>query len=253
MFSVEAAVNAYVQANASIREPDGKWHPSSIFACDRKALYERRGVEQTNPKDDRSGRVLFIGSRWHEIVQAAVIEHVKDADQVLTEVPVELPELNIVGHADQLIRFGDVWELEEYKSISSNGFRYLKGPKPEHVSQAYTYMYALRTQGVPTDEGGLRKPIPPLGDSLTTVRFVYISKDDLKIAEYVVPWDPAFEAVLRQKVTTLDRYVADPISLPPRLPLEKGKKNWLCAGYCEFRDRCWQVDATEVAPGEDIW
>lgn len=258
-FTVAGALDAYVQANASIREPDQKWHPSSIFSCARKAIYEYRGEEQSNPKDARSGRVLFVGTQWHEIVQAAVNAH-GEVDEVYTEVPIDLPDLNIVGHADQLVRIGDRWELLEFKSISSRGFSYLKGqPKPEHVEQAMVYLYAIRTAGAPDHNGWVmdehgNSNIPPLGDALDRVRFVYISKDDLRIAEFTVHFTPEMEQSMRDRIALLNVYAEDPLSLPPRLPLEKGgKKNWLCAGYCEFRDRCWNVDAKEVPPDPDIY
>jgi len=246
-FSAMAALDRYVEANASIREPDQKWHPSSIFACDRKAIYEYRGVEHSNPRTERSKRVLYIGTRWHEIVQAAIREH-SGADEVHTEVPIDFPFLNIVGHADVLQRFGSRWELTEVKSISSRAFKYLNAPKPDHVLQAMTYAYVLREIGAPTVLLDRR-----LGNALDSVRFVYCSKDDLQIAEFMLPWNDAYKNQIEAKIAALDTYALDPLSLPPRLPLEKGKKNWLCADYCEFRDRCWNVDATEVAPDPDIF
>lgn len=259
-FNVTAALDAHVARLSPPREPDGKWHPSGMFGCARKAIYELRGTEQSDPRSARSKRVLFVGSRWHEIVQAAV-EQEGNVDEVHTEVPISVPELNIVGHADQLVRRGDRWEMEEYKTISSRAFGYLKGePKPEHVEQAMTYLWALREYGatIPAHLSIVAfvheipaVTIPPLGDALDRIRFVYISKDDLRIEEFVVHWDPEFEQRIRDRVALLDSFRADPASLPPRLPLERGKRNWLCRDYCEYRTRCWDIDGEGTAAKEE--
>lgn len=244
-----------------------------MFGCARKAIYELRGVPHSDPRTARSRRILFVGSRWHEIVQAAV--EGADLDEVYTEVRIDIPELNITGHADQLVRRGDHWEMEEYKSISSRGFTFLKGaPKPEHVEQAMIYLWALRTKGtyVNDDEAhgrvfrnenetlrreagqpAIDRFIPPLGDALDRIRFVYISKDDLRTDEFIVHWEPEMEQRIRERVAQLDTFRFDDAALPERLPLEKGgRKNWLCRDYCEFRTKCWDVDGegTAVASGQ---
>ena len=254
-FNVTAALDAHVERLSPPSEPDGKWHPSAMFGCARKAIYELRGIEQSDPRDTRSKRVLFVGSRWHEIVQAAV-EDSPLLDEVYTEVRIDVPELNITGHADQLVRRGDRWEMEEFKSISSRGFSFLKGePKPEHIEQAMVYLWALRTKGVECPdhdpELGCERAcvnLPSLGDALDRVRFVYISKDDLRIAEFVVHWTPEWEQRIRDRVALLDGFRHDPIALPARLPLENGKRNWLCKSYCEFRTRCWDFDPGVIEP-----
>lgn len=274
-FSVRAALDRYVAEKSPPRPPDGKYHPSGMFSCARKTIYELRGTQETDPRDERSHRVLFVGSRWHEIVQAAVESH-GGADEVYTEVPVDVPELNITGHADQLVRLGDRWELQEFKSISSRGFSFLKGAaKPEHVEQASVYLWGLRNRGasvpnrntpggyhlhppstdrIPNTSGGCScgkfaySEIPPLGDKLDRIRFVYISKDDLRIEELLVFWTPDMERQIKERIAYLDKYRNDPVglSLPPRLPVDaKGKRNWLC-NYCPFATRCWDVDPAEL-------
>lgn len=269
-FSVTAALDQYVEAHASIHEPDGHLHPSALFGCDRKTVYEMRSTPETNPRDARSKRTLFVGTKWHEIVQAALLEGIAprvaaellaeiraNVDECYIEVPIEVPELNIAGHADALVRIGDQWELIEIKSISSMGFNY-GIPKPEHIMQAATYMMGIRDHGATVTRIGLPLVISPLGDKLDRIRMVYVSKDDLRIHEEFVEWSAQREQEIRDRATTVAEYIADPLSLPPRMPFGKPTKTnptgryWLC-GYCPFLDKCYDHDPDEVLPDPDVW
>lgn len=241
-FNVRSALDRYIGANQSIREPDGKWHPSGLFGCERQAIYDIRGTEPTDERDPRSKRILYTGTTFHEIVQAAVAAD-PGVDFAHTEVTIDVPELNIAGHADQLLRFPDgSWELQEYKTISPKGMEYGL-PKPEHIGQARAYLYALRYYGSPPG-------IPPLRDDLTAVRITYISRDDMRVEEFVIEADPAWEAEFEDKLDRLERYRADTIALPPRLPdeVKRGKRQraWLCT-YCPYLTRCWGQDPEGVA------
>ena len=71
-FTVEAALDDHVAALEIPRLPDGKWHPSSIFGCDRKAIYEVRGTTPTNPPNAGSRRTFRIGHIFHSFLQDAV-------------------------------------------------------------------------------------------------------------------------------------------------------------------------------------
>lgn len=208
----------------------------------------------------------------HEIVQRAMVEDAR-ATAVYNEVAVDIPALSITGHCDTLLQFSDdEYELLEFKSISPKGMNYGDLPKKEHVSQARTYAYGLRHVGGVAHVDYCDRPdgaictykndtfpvpvctaIPPLGDKLQRIRIAYFNRDDLEIREFVLPVDEEWERDLEAKIARLNRYLADAREddfavLPPRLPLERGKKNWLCQSFCQFRTRCWNLD-TE---GEDL-
>ncbi len=254
-FSIAAAIDQYIAAHSSIREPDGLWHPSSISGCQRKAVYEVRGVEPTDPPTAKQARILFLGSRFHEIVQEAV--KLAHGDRVYTEVRILVPELNVTGAADQLIlaeQPDGTFELQEFKTIKEWAFRKLTEPKDDHVRQQMHYMFALREHGGTADDGRI---VEPLGDRLTQARFTYIEKQTFDTREFVVPWDPAWEADIRRTVDDLEAYKGDPLSLPPRLPTDaKGKKSWMCDwgwGRCQFYSRCWEQDGEGTPPDPDVW
>lgn len=264
MFTAATSVDNWIETVASIREPDGKWHPSSLFTCERQAVYEVRGTPPSNDKDNRNKRILHLGTTWHQVIQRAIAADPRIVS-VYIEVPAEDDWYNISGHADAVALYEDgTWELFEIKSAGlfqwkkiANGEKTKgipAGPKPDHIGQARTYAYALRKNGFteehPTDfvyEDGWER-VPPLGDLLRTIRFIYICRDDLTIAEFVINVDPAWESdVLEPKMLRLQQYVDDGTALPPRLPNEKdGTRNWLCSGFCVFRDKCFNLDSEGV-------
>jgi len=237
-FTVEAALNAHVARVEEPRPPDGKWHPSSLYGCSRKAVYELRGVPVSNPPDDRARRVFRVGHMFHDFAQDAVERAIGSlVAKAYREIPIAIPSLSVIGHADGLVQYrtGE-WELLEYKSISTMGLKYAKElPKPDHLGQVQTYMLALREDGAP------RIDIPPLGDALTRARVAYIGKEDMAISEHIVPWTPEGDQAVRDTVAGVEAYRDTEPALPPRLEPDKGKRNWLC-GYCSFATRCWDQD-----------
>ena len=261
LFSVASALDRYILDTETPRPFDNKWHPSAISLCQRKAIYEIRQTPPDYPTTPAQRRIFRIGHVWHAFFQKAVAAFPGLA-AVYTEVKVLGGELDIAGAGDQVVvDAADDAELVEFKTTKEWGFKSLKGPKPDHLKQTKNYGTLLRLFGgrwCPFSNEGEHvecrgcEVVPPL-PNLKRVRFVYINKQDLDIKEFVVDWDPAWEQEVREDIATLDEYRADPISLPPRLPLEKGKKNWLCAGYCEFRDRCWQKDPAVVPADPDVF
>lgn len=267
-FSVQAALDSYVAEIEEERLPDGRWHPSSLSGeCARKAIYAVRGVEPTDPPDERARRVFRVGHVLHEFAQTAV-ERSPDVEKAYHEIHIDDPELDITGDSDDLVLFKDgTWELQEYKSKNSNSmdFALKKGELPEraHVVQAGVYLLVLRRRGgVAKDrDTGLTTIIPPLGDALTRARITYLSKDDMRVEEFEVPWDDRAEALIREHLEYLEVYRQVEWSLPPRLPLNGKKKHWMCewkrkdgtGGRCPFFTRCWDLDPDHVDPNEDVW
>lgn len=269
-FTVATSVDQWIDREASIRLPDGHFHPSSLFECERKAIYEIRGTEPSNEKDARNKRILHLGTTWHQVVQRAIASDPR-IKRIYIEVPAEDDWFNITGHADAVAEYEDgSWELFEIKTAGL--FQWKKyafgdkkrgippGPSETYRGQARTYAYCLRRNGFSTDdpdwpsiEPNPGVVYPPLGDALLRIRFIFVCRDDLTIAEFVENVDPAWETnELEPKMLRLQRYQDDGTALPPRLPLENGERNWLCAGYCTFRDRCFNLDKEGVMLDEQV-
>ena len=266
---VEDALNAWAWERFEDRPPDGMWHPSSISSrCLRRSIYEQRGTPASDKRQDRSVRTLEVGKFLHSLVQEAmetrpgVVAYYHEVT-VFDEnegVPGSLPT---TGNSDDLLVFlldgQEVWEVEEYKSKSANLMRSAKQleelPEPDHIFQTKTYIRALRKNGATTTDGGV---LPAsLFHNLTAGRITYVSKDDLKIAEYPLQYNPEIDdAMIDDRIAELEAYRRDPNSLPPRLPLvtktPKGRKpytekDWLC-GVCPWAYLCWDEDPDMVLP-----
>jgi hypothetical protein len=243
-FSVEAALAAYIERHDEPRLPDGKWHPSAIWGCARKAVYEVRGTPPTNPRTPQNRRVLFIGSTLHVVLQAAISEDPL-VEQYWSEVPIYDDGLNIIGKADGLRLMKDgSYEMDELKTISQRGLEYArkKGdlPRQEHLGQAWDYADALVRFGSPAFG------ILPLQDKLTKIRFCYLSKEDADIEEIVYELDGTERGKIEERITYLNSFTGN--SLPPRMPMNGKKKHWMCdwgKGKCPFYTRCYEVDADD--------
>jgi CRISPR/Cas system-associated exonuclease Cas4 (RecB family) len=244
---ITPAINTYLVDSAEERIPDGAWHPSSLFGCDRQALYEVNGTPITDPRPPEDYRALAIGKALHTLVQSAVThDQGKGIVQVWHEVKVHDPVRGIKGSADSLVLLDDgTYEVEEFKTTKSIALKYAKKggyPKPAHVSQALTYARCIRYYPFTVeDDMGVETVMKPLGGKLKTVRIVYIGKDNAEILEYVYDITPEWEVKLLDYLTLLQRYKDEGV-LPPRLPKEDGKKPWNCS-YCSWATKCWQVDA----------
>ena len=247
MFSITEAVDNYISSVTEDREPDGKWHPSSMFGCTRQAIYQVRGITPTEATDAISKRRFYIGHRLHEAVQRAV-ESAKDVRQVYPEFRIDVPERGVVGHGDILVELSSgKWIVVEVKSIKKMGMR-MGLPKEQHVSQAMIYAWAVKNYGCFIVIDGAEVYFPPLGDLLLGVHMVYVEKEDLTIAEIPLDYQPDWDESVEERLDLLELYRGDPDSLPPRLPAgAKGKVHWMC-NYCAFRTKCYDVDRSEVKP-----
>lgn len=246
-FSVKDALDLYIATSTEYREADGKYHPSSMWQCDRQVIYKVRGLSEEEI-DAASARRFYIGHRLHEVLQQA-LDMSPLVQAFYPEFHVSIPSLNIEGHGDGLILFADgSWCVLEIKSIRRSGFRY--GLREENLKQAKTYATAVRDHGVEALSylNGTISAIPALGDKLKGILVVYMEKEDLEIRQHWIKWEDSFREEVATRVAHLDTYRADPGSLPPRLPKDKkGNKSWQCR-YCPLMKRCWYEDPTEIRP-----
>ena len=252
-FQVADALDAYVAELEEERLPDGRWHPSSLFGCARRAVYDFLGTPKA-PLDKRSKRVFRMGHIFHALIQEAVARD-PSLKQAYAEVKIVDPERGIEGHADGLIQHADGhWTLLEFKSIRSTGMKYSDLPKDDHQKQTFSYVSVLRKYGGSVKPPGWKEGdgvivIPPLGD-LDHIRYAYISKDDLEIREFDREFTAAEEEWLNIYLLKLKIHVAQG-TLPKRLIrlTEAGnvssQKHYLCS-YCPFMARCWSEDGEGV-------
>ena len=250
-FSVIVALDKHVARLEEEREPDGYWHPSGLFGCPRKAIYEMRGTEKSNPPDARAKRVFRVGNILHEFIQEAISLD-EEVVAFYAEVKIFDAERRIKGAVDGLALLSSGrWLGLEFKSINSMAFKFGDLPKPDHKGQASVYMELLREfGGTGKLADGTPIIIPPLGESLTRFLFAYVSKDDLQVEEFSMLWSDHKAEVLEERLRVLEAY-EESGDLPPRLPptVKTNKKtgkttsarNYMCS-YCAFKDRCWDVD-----------
>lgn len=251
MISVRDSLDAFIESVTEERLPDGQYHPSSMFLCDRQVMYGVRAVPKTNPDKVESKRNFYVGHRIHEVVQGA-IESDPSIEGFWPEFRVDLPDYNVAGSGDGLIKLDDgTFVVLEIKSTKGFAARKFGLPKEEHKKQVKVYAWAARNHGVwVLNELGDEIFMEPLGDQLIGVLIVYLDKEDLNVWEYFLPYDTQWDADMLDRLNELDVYREDPDSLPPRLPLKPdGKKQWPC-NYCPWKDKCWRVDPAEIEPAE---
>ena len=117
--------------------------PSQAGGCPRASYYSRIKAEKdSNLSDPRSIRIFNNGDHVHSRLQQYLLE---EGTLLMDEVPLRHEEYNIQGHTDGLGKIKGSEELFvlELKSINDKGFTSLKGAKPEHISQGFTYLFCL--------------------------------------------------------------------------------------------------------------
>jgi hypothetical protein len=232
------------------RSGDMRLHPSAISGCERNAIYKARGEEISNERDVRFTRIMGNGTDYHEKLQAFLQ---KKFPSIVIEPDVLWGPIK--GSADALMPIAEgidddlhpdgpptlrtVYEVQEFKTISPNGKRYIQGlkprklksgkfkpgrdaaPKPEHVKQARIYYYCLEQMGVLLDG----------------IRLLYIDRDDWSTLEFEVePWTAAEGANQEEVWAELEGHLYN-----GTLPDKEPDDYWLCK-MCEFRTTCKGIE-----------
>jgi CRISPR/Cas system-associated exonuclease Cas4 (RecB family) len=104
-------------------------------------------------------------------------------DALLDPYVIQVPGIGPVG-----IRI-----IHEYKSINDNNYQNLKSPKPDHKWQASIYSWVF---------------------DVPIVVYLYINKDNNKLADFPVPFDFALWSTIEQKIERVQFYV-DRRQVPP--------------------------------------
>lgn len=113
--------------------------PSQAGVCQRANYYARMGYQSDGSIEPRTRRIFNNGDGVHERLQT-YLENCGVC--LMREVPVLCDPYKIQGHTDGLVRISkEELGILEIKSINSNGYSNLKGPKEEHKLQAMVYLY----------------------------------------------------------------------------------------------------------------
>ena len=201
-------------------------HPSQMSQpCSLKIYNEMIGKEQRNKIEPRLQLIFDLGHAAHHMFQnygrdGAWGPFYTPESQVSGEFQPLAKELMLEGSADaeNILTIDDipgcqyVFEVgivHEYKTISSQGFKKLAGPKPEHKQQAMFYSAALN------------RPI---------IVYLYLNKDDSNLSDFPVAFDPSVWAVLEGKARQLKS--AFDVRQPPAAEVGFNCKD------CGFYDGC---------------
>jgi len=194
----------------------GKMSPSQFGYCFRRQYWYRKDVEPTNPPDARILRVFKCGNIFEDFVSAYLPETVKK--QVLVET------VDIKGYADYVLDD----EVTDLKSQHSKSFWWMAKSdynidveKKPNILQVMTYAYLLDK---------------PKG------RLVFISKDDLCVAEYTFLLS-GWKAEIDKELETNRKYwiEATPPPAQPRCYWNKKLKKFKECEWCPYLDKCKEV------------
>ena len=203
MFSIEDLINKKV----SEREEHEitSWTASKLGSCLTGVYLERLGEKPDKEFDNRTLRVFSVGKMFEDWIVGL-------CEGVETQVRCELPEYNATGYADMVVT-NDKKYVYEIKSKHSYGFKYLKdGANRQHRMQVWFYLKCLEIE-----EG----------------RIFYISKDDLRVADFLVELkDEQLTKDVLNELTVLNE--AWEKKIPPPLPKED---DWR-ATYCRWHKSC---------------
>ena len=226
IFPLQDIVNAAV-ADKREKKEQVSWHPSKLGSCLRGAYLERMGVEPDEPLDDRTLRVFSVGKIFEDWFVEKLIQTGRGPEEDNKEsegyfhpsiqVRIENKEFGCTGYADLMVETKEGKKVYEIKTKHSRAFWYMsKEGKPmrQHEQQLWTYLESLEVE-----EGGL----------------VYISKDDLTIAEFPVSRsNKELANEVKEQFSLLNKaWEAKDMKLLP-LP-EKG--SWQ-QKYCRFHKQC---------------
>ena len=188
------------------RERSGLWSPSSFGRCYRYQIWNRMGVEQTNPPGDNALRKFRIGNMFHRDLQGLIPPE---------QVEVEFTHEDIHGFADWVsdsfvCDFKTVGQFE-WRIISKEGYNPEKDKIP-NMLQLMTYcMVFNKPQGI----------------------LCCIEKDSYQMREFVVKYDE-WKDKLQEELEVIRSYWKDE-TVPAPEPRAYGGKE---CQYCSFQSKC---------------
>jgi len=167
MINLQGIINEKIKEAKSESREIKHWHPSKLGSCMRGMYLERLGVKPDTEFDARTLRVFNVGHLFEDWI-VELIEGTSGYE-FTKQVRVEDKALDIAGYADLFVKKGKEQKLYEIKSKHSRAFWYMENKKEganhHHKMQLWLYLKLLNVS-----EGAI----------------LYVSKDDLTLAEYPV-------------------------------------------------------------------
>jgi hypothetical protein len=190
--------------NQQNRVGDGWIHPSGITRCLGETYACLAGLPMKEVIDARLRRIFDNGTSVHRRIQKCLLRAgltiPSKTDKKYGEHQYQNDEWKIHGTADGILKAGP--HILEIKSINSNQFKVMSGPKYEHIWQAHLYMW-----------------MSEIGKAL----FLYESKDTQELREYVIEFDQEVFDTIFERV----KYVNECFKRKEK-PIQ-----WVC-GKCDY-------------------
>ena len=228
------------------------YHASGAGFCSRKLYFE--SVEQatpTNPSNERSTRVMRLGTILHEDFQNALIYYNNINNNInnksfksnIAEInlpnggfevegEIILKDLNVRGFFDLVLYtpsadLAETTQVELYdlKSASNWNFRKKFGKKVLFPTDNRNYNLQLGTYGIGVEEkyGKLRK-----------MGLIYYNKDTSEMALQNVSLHFIEQAKKYWRAINEEHSKGLPAIIHGTSP----GNDWMCKNYCQFRDHC---------------
>lgn len=218
-FSLVGLLDKYLEDNNEKRELKG-FNASGMGHCFLERYWERQGKEKDD-LESRKLRVFEVGNIIHEFLQN-VAKQATNIKVLECESELQLDGF-IFGHPDLLIEVDGKLILYDIKTVHSKKFHYSVNPRKGNPQDDLGYIAQLHTYALMLSEKYPR---------LVDCRILYVSKDDLCMAEKAYPFtEYARNTVLKEinKLKEMWEKQEEPQAIP--------QEDWQC-NYCGFQSKC---------------
>ena len=236
MINIIDIYHRFLDEKSSERPPNNRlFHASGSGSCHRKQLYSYYDYPQ-NPKDDKSLRILDLGTTVHERLQES-IDWWKNKNKQDTEIFIEddiaIPSLNLVGRYDVGAFNGKDFYLWDIKTAAAYKWTTMFGRKANRVAGASdNYKLQLGTYAL-----GVQQKYKP--DRIHMYLLWYNKNTSMMREQIIAPeWiDKAYEywAEVNDILAELGKNFED--DLMPVFSKNVPVQQWEC-GYCQYSTIC---------------
>ena len=199
-------------------------HASEVGFCARRQAYQLIGQPKEAPVEPprETEQLTFgLGHFTHAMFQAYLGELAKaDGAQFIPEDKVHPTRQAVAAKHDLTSSCDGTWWhplyniVVEIKTVSSDIYKDIKEPKPEHVDQAHVYMVAF---------------------DIPLCWFIYVNKENGAFTECTTPWLIAFNDAHWEK---LEIRIAEIRMLAGHGLLPPPEESWFMCGSCVYGRAC---------------